>query len=73
MAAADRNKEIGQKLNITEHTVKAHVKGDTAEVERRRQDRGDSDRHEMGTTPRTLGHGLISRPTSGERRAISLC
>jgi len=26
MAAGDSNKEIGQKLNITEHTVKAHVK-----------------------------------------------
>jgi two-component system, NarL family, response regulator len=26
MAAGDSNKEIGQKLSITEHTVKAHVK-----------------------------------------------
>jgi two-component system, NarL family, response regulator len=26
MAAGNSNKEIGQKLNITEHTVKAHVK-----------------------------------------------
>lgn len=26
MAAGDSNKEIGQKLDITEHTVKAHVK-----------------------------------------------
>ena len=26
MAAGDSNKEIGQRLNITEHTVKAHVK-----------------------------------------------
>jgi len=26
MAAGESNKEIGQKLNITEHTVKAHVK-----------------------------------------------
>ncbi|MBV9731266.1 MAG: response regulator transcription factor [Verrucomicrobia bacterium] len=26
IAAGDSNKEIGQKLNITEHTVKAHVK-----------------------------------------------
>jgi len=26
MAAGDSNKEIGEKLNITEHTVKAHVK-----------------------------------------------
>jgi two-component system, NarL family, response regulator len=26
MAAGDSNKETGQKLNITEHTVKAHVK-----------------------------------------------
>jgi two-component system, NarL family, response regulator len=26
MAAGDSNKEVGQKLNITEHTVKAHVK-----------------------------------------------
>jgi len=26
MATGDSNKEIGQKLNITEHTVKAHVK-----------------------------------------------
>lgn len=33
MAAGDSNKEIGQKLNITEHTVKAHVKAILVKLE----------------------------------------
>jgi two-component system NarL family response regulator len=33
MAAEDSNKEIGQKLNITEHTVKAHVKAILVKLE----------------------------------------
>jgi two-component system NarL family response regulator len=33
MAAGDSNKEIAQKLNITEHTVKAHVKAILVKLE----------------------------------------